>query len=56
MEKVLREGLEGKKRVEAVEGAFDDFSKAGVKEGRVDAVLVAQAWHWCPDYSGALVR
>ena len=38
-----------------VEGSFDDFSKSGVKKGEVDMVVIAQAWHWCPDYDAALV-
>jgi hypothetical protein len=50
---------DGSKRdVQVVDGAFDDFSNAeqvGVKQGEVDGVLIAQAWHWCPDYDKALV-
>lgn len=39
----------------AVEGGFDDFSKTGLSEGSADAVVIAQAWHWCPDHEAALV-
>lgn len=46
---------EGKKVV-SVDGTFDDFSAAGVEKGQVDAVIIAQAFHWCPDYEAALVR
>lgn len=46
--------VEGK-RVVAVDGSFEDFSKAGVEKGTVDLVVIAQAWHWCPDYDKALV-
>lgn len=43
------------KKVESVDGTFDDFSKAGLGKGEADAVIIAQAFHWCPDYEGALV-
>lgn len=34
-------------------GLFDNFtSQAG--EGKNDLVLIAQAWHWCPDFDLAL--
>jgi hypothetical protein len=54
IEKLPAQATEGK-RVESVDGTFDDFSKAGLSQGEVDGVLIAQAWHWCPDYDGALV-
>lgn len=37
-------------RVWAAEGAFDDF-QAGCDN---DLVVIAQAWHWCPDFDAAL--
>jgi SAM-dependent methyltransferase len=37
-----------------VDGGFTDFSRAGVQPASADAVIVAQAWHWCPDYDAAL--
>lgn len=37
-------------RVWADEGAFDDF-QAGSEN---DLVVIAQAWHWCPDFDAAL--
>ena len=46
--------LQGKD-VRTVEGSFLDFSKSGVERGSVDAVVIAQAWHWCPDHEAALV-
>lgn len=45
-------------KVKIVEGTFDNFSKvegSGVKEGSVDLVVIAQAWHWCPDHEAAFV-
>ena len=42
-------------RYVTVDGSFDDFSKSGVEKGQVDLVVIAQAWHWCPDYDAALV-
>jgi hypothetical protein len=45
-----------RKKVESVDGTFDDFSKAGLSKEEADAVIIAQAFHWCPDYEGALVR
>jgi hypothetical protein len=52
--KVPKEALEGK-TIKSVEGAFDDFSKSGVQEGSVDGIIIAQAWHWCPDHDKAFV-
>ncbi|KAK4686483.1 hypothetical protein P7C73_g3647, partial [Tremellales sp. Uapishka_1] len=37
-----------------VEGSFDDFAQSRVEPGTVDGIIVAQAWHWCPDHSSAL--
>jgi SAM-dependent methyltransferase len=37
-----------------VDGGFDDLSHAGITKGIADAVIIAQAWHWCPDYDKAL--
>lgn len=54
LSKVPAERVEGRD-VRAVEGAFDDYSPAGVGEGMVDGVVIAQAWHWCPDHSAAFV-
>jgi SAM-dependent methyltransferase len=54
LDKLPKQAIEGKK-VESVDGTFDDFSKAGLREGEADAVIIAQAFHWCPDYEGALV-
>ncbi|ORY23527.1 hypothetical protein BCR39DRAFT_347137 [Naematelia encephala] len=45
-----------RKRVQVVDGGFDDFSKTGIQQGSVDAVIIAQAFHWCPDYSAALTE
>lgn len=45
---------EGKKVV-SVDGTFDDFSASGIQKGEADAVIIAQAFHWCPDYDAALV-
>ncbi|WVR03154.1 hypothetical protein IAU60_000144 [Kwoniella sp. DSM 27419] len=50
----------------SVEGSFDDFSKVascgihqvtsggGSGAGGVNAIIIAQAWHWCPDHESAL--
>ncbi|KAL7420224.1 hypothetical protein Q5752_005191 [Cryptotrichosporon argae] len=53
LERLPPAALEGKD-VRAVEGGFDDFANARVDKEAVDGVLVAQAWHWCPDYDKAL--
>jgi len=53
-DKLPKQAIEGKK-VESVDGTFDDFSKAGLGKEEADAVIIAQAFHWCPDYEGALV-
>lgn len=55
IERLPSRAIQGK-RVTSVDGTFDDFSKAGLDEGEADAVIIAQAFHWCPDYEGALVR
>jgi hypothetical protein len=52
--KLPEQATQGRK-VESVQGTFDDFSKAGLGKGEADAVIIAQAFHWCPDYEGALV-
>lgn len=52
--KVPKQDLEGK-NVITVDGGFDDFSNSGVAKGEADAVVIAQAFHWCPDYQKALV-
>ena len=46
------------KAVKIVDGTFDNFSGAeqyGLKEGTVDLIVIAQAWHWCPDHEAAFV-
>lgn len=52
--KVPQQDLAGK-NVITVDGGFDDFSHSGVAKGEADAVVIAQAFHWCPDYQKALV-
>lgn len=52
--KVPQDALQGRE-VRVVDGGFDDFSKTGVKKGEVDLVVIAQAWHWCPDHEKAFV-
>jgi hypothetical protein len=54
IDKLPSQALEGKK-VESVDGTFDDFSKTGLGKGEADAVIIAQAFHWCPDHESALV-
>jgi len=46
---------ERRSKYTTVEGSFDDFSRSGVEKGQVDMVVIAQAWHWCPDYEAAMV-
>jgi hypothetical protein len=44
--------------IKIVDGTFDNFSKAkelGTTEGSVDLIIIAQAWHWCPDHEAAFV-
>jgi len=38
-------------RVSCRDGLFD---KTGAADGWADLIVVAQAWHWCPDYNRAL--
>ena len=57
-EKGLEKVAPGSKNAKIVDGTFDDFSKAsefGIKEGSVDLIIIAQAWHWCPDHEAAFV-
>lgn len=57
------EGGKGEKKIGTVGGGFDSLGAArqyGVTavqngQGGVDGVIIAQAWHWCPDYDKALV-
>ncbi|WVQ80799.1 hypothetical protein IAT38_002905 [Cryptococcus sp. DSM 104549] len=47
----------GEGKAGTVEGGFDavgGVEKFGVGKGEVDAVIIAQAFHWCPDYDAAL--
>ncbi|KAI0322218.1 S-adenosyl-L-methionine-dependent methyltransferase [Amylostereum chailletii] len=37
-------------RVSVREGAFD---RTGEPDGQVDLIVIAQAFHWCPDYAAA---
>lgn len=58
LSKIGTEAKDKAETVEAVEGGFDDFAQVdqyGVKQGEADAVIIAQAWHWCPDHEKALV-
>ncbi|OWZ60013.1 hypothetical protein C356_00426 [Cryptococcus neoformans c45] len=56
------EGGKGEKKVGTVDGGFDSLGAVGeygvtkVQNGLggVDGVIIAQAWHWCPDYEKAL--
>lgn len=56
------EGGKGEKKIGTVGGGFDSLGAArqyGVTavqngQGGVDGVIIAQAWHWCPDYDKAL--
>ncbi|EJD53007.1 S-adenosyl-L-methionine-dependent methyltransferase [Auricularia subglabra TFB-10046 SS5] len=32
------------------------FEQTGAPDGWADAVIVAQAWHWCPDYNAAMAE
>lgn len=44
--------------VKTVDGTFADFAKAkeaGIEEGSADLIIIAQAWHWCPDHEAAFV-
>ena len=38
-------------RVEAKAGTFED---TGLDDNSVDLAVVAQAWHWCPDYDAGM--
>lgn len=40
-------------RVIARAGTFQDTGSA---DAWADAVIVAQAWHWCPDHDAALTE
>ncbi|GMK54176.1 hypothetical protein CspeluHIS016_0107620 [Cutaneotrichosporon spelunceum] len=39
-----------------VDGGFDDLGRTGLEKGSADALVVAQAWHWCPDHEKALAE
>jgi SAM-dependent methyltransferase len=55
LQKVARSGMGN---VKIVDGTFDNFSQVsdcGVTEGTVDLIVIAQAWHWCPDHEAAFV-
>lgn len=52
--KLSPQALEGRE-IKTVAGGFDDLSQAGIKEGEADLVVIAQAWHWCPDHEKAFV-
>jgi len=51
----LGPGVSEGKTVRVVDGSFEDFSRSGVEKGSVDLVVIAQAWHWCPDHEAAFV-
>ncbi|KAH7103902.1 S-adenosyl-L-methionine-dependent methyltransferase [Auriculariales sp. MPI-PUGE-AT-0066] len=40
-------------RVKASKGTFD---ATGVPDGWADLIVVAQAWHWCPDHEKAIAE
>lgn len=40
-------------RVSTLDGTFEH---TGVEDGWADLVIVAQAFHWCPDYDAAMVE
>ncbi|KAI0054120.1 S-adenosyl-L-methionine-dependent methyltransferase [Auriscalpium vulgare] len=40
-------------RISVAPGAFDH---TGVEDGTADLVVIAQAFHWCPDYDAAAVE
>jgi len=40
-------------RVSTYEGTFE---RTGVEAGWADLVVIAQAWHWCPDFGAAMAE
>ena len=40
-------------RVTVAEGTFDT---TGVPDASADAIIIAQAFHWCPDYNKAFIE
>ncbi|TFY55437.1 hypothetical protein EVG20_g9319 [Dentipellis fragilis] len=42
-------------RVTIKEGFFDNLN-TGVPDGQADLVVIAQAFHWCPDFDAAAVE
>lgn len=52
LEKLDAKTYEGKE-IRTVEGGFDDFSKTGIEKGEADMIVIAQAYHWCPDHEQA---
>lgn len=54
--KVPQDALEGGVDARTVDGGFDDLTKTGLDKGLADAVIIAQAWHWCPDHEKALTE
>ncbi|KLT44996.1 S-adenosyl-L-methionine-dependent methyltransferase [Cutaneotrichosporon oleaginosum] len=50
---------DGKPDLRCVDGGFDNLSRTGWGRGdkaEADAVIIAQAWHWCMDYDRALAE
>ncbi|KAF8319419.1 S-adenosyl-L-methionine-dependent methyltransferase, partial [Clavulina sp. PMI_390] len=52
----MRATLEDKTKDERVVSREGTFSESGVPDGWADLVVVAQAFHWCPDYSAAMIE
>ncbi len=54
MERIPQSAKEGVD-LRCTDGGFDDLAKTQLERGSADAVIIAQAWHWCPDHEKALV-
>ena len=51
----MREVFQERTRDDRVSVREGSFEHTGSPDGWADLVVVAQAWHWCPDFEKAIV-
>ncbi|KAG8754395.1 hypothetical protein FRC12_011200 [Ceratobasidium sp. 428] len=52
----MRQALEERTKDSRAKSLAGDFLNSGVEDGWADLVVVAQAFHWCPDYDKAMAE
>ncbi|KAG8731728.1 hypothetical protein FRC12_019599 [Ceratobasidium sp. 428] len=52
----MRQALEERTKDSRVKSLAGDFLNSGVEDGWADLVVVAQAFHWCPDYDKTMAE